>query len=206
MSYGTALELRARIDKTGAADDATLTAIIAAAERNINRACNRADGFEADVVASARTYSGNGKPYLYVDECVEVTLVEVKDSASDTDYDAWAGTDWIACSGDPRSPNFNRVPYDMLMVDPTGDESVFTKGVPTVRVTARWGYSVVAPADIKEACLMQAARWFKRYQSAMADVLADGELGRLLYRQALDPDIRRILVDGRYVRPVVGRR
>ena len=53
---------------------------------------------------------------------------------------------------------------------------------------------------------MQAARWFKRFQSSMADVLASDELGTLLYRQSLDPDVKRLLVDGRYVKPVIGRR
>jgi len=78
--------------------------------------------------------------------------------------------------------------------------------VPTVQITARWGFATEVPIDIKEAAIMQAARWYKRLQSAMADVLASGELGQLLYRKSLDPDIRRLLVDGRYVKPVVGRR
>ncbi|KPJ77286.1 MAG: hypothetical protein AMJ81_00045 [Phycisphaerae bacterium SM23_33] len=223
MAYATAVELRARIDKTSAADDATLTALIAAAERNINRACNRPDGFEADATASARIYAGTGRPYLYIDECVSVTLVEVKDSAADDDYEAWAAADWIACSGDPQAPDFNSTPYDMVMVDPTGDYSVFTsgkytskggfrpltdvsRGAPTCRITARWGFAASVPYDIKEAALMQSSRWYKRFQSAMSDVLASSELGTLLYRQSLDPDIRRLLIDGRYVKPTVGRR
>jgi len=127
MAYGTVIELRARIDKTSVVDDTVLTAIIAAAQRNIDRACNRPDGFEASV-ASARRYAGLGKPYLLIDECVAITLVEVKESATDTAYTSWLPTDWIACRGDPRSPDFNTLPYDMIMVDPTGDEAIFTSG------------------------------------------------------------------------------
>ena len=220
MAYGTAIELRARIDKTSTVDDTVLTAIIAAAERNINRTCNRPDGFEAGEEAEARIFTGQGKPYLLIDECVDINLVAVKDSPTDTTYTSWLTGYWIACRGDPRSPDFNNLPYDMIMVDPTGNESHFTSGfyemrvhsqgvrwgVPTVQVTAFWGYSFIVPTDIKEACLMQAARWFKRFQSSMADVLASDELGTLLYRQSLDPDIKRLLVDGRYVKPVIGRR
>lgn len=219
MAYGTAIELRARIDKTSTVDDTVLTAIIAAAERNINRACNRPDGFEA-TDSAARIFTGQGKPYLLIDETPDISLVAVKDSSTDTAYTSWLPGDWIACRGDPRSPDFNSLPYDLLMVDPTGDESHFTSGfygmrvhsqgvrwgVPTVQVTANWGYSFVAPADIREACLMQAARWFKRFQSSMADVLASDELGALLYRQSLDPDIKRLLNDGRYIKPTIGRR
>jgi hypothetical protein len=115
------------------------------------------------------------------------------------------------------------------MIEPGGDYNVFTSGrygsrayyfrpyreslapfrqsgrmTPTVQVTARWGYSDTPPTDIVEACLMQASRWYKRLQSSMADVLASGELGTLLYRQSLDPDIRRILVDGRHFKPALG--
>jgi hypothetical protein len=221
--YGTPTELRSHMNKTLTADDDVLEAILEAASRNIDRACNRPDGFIADTVASARRYAGTGKPYIYIDECISVTTVEVKDSATDDDYDTWTTADWIAASGDPQAPDYNSLPYDMLVVDPTGDESVFTsgkyttrggfrpltdvhRGVPTVRITARWGYSETAPVDVKLACLMQSARWYKRFQSAMSDTLASGELGMLLYRQSLDPDIQRLLVDGRYIKPTTGRR
>jgi hypothetical protein len=50
---------------------------------------------------------------------------------------------------------------------------------------------------------MQSARWYKRLQGAMSDALASGELGMLLYQKSLDPDIRRILVDGRYINSVI---
>ncbi|UCC74285.1 MAG: hypothetical protein JSV86_06940, partial [Gemmatimonadota bacterium] len=131
--------------------------------------------------------------------------------------------DWIAFTGDPESPDFNSLPYTGIMIDPDGTYSYFTsgsytgrggfrptstvtRGTPTVRVKAKWGYASSVPYDVKEAALMQSARWFKRLQSSMADTLASGELGTLLYRQALDPDIRRLLIDGRYVRPPMGRR
>ena len=128
----------------------------------------------------------------------------VKESYNDTAYTTWTGDDWIAFSGSFAYPTFATLPYTAVMTDPNGSYYVFTKGVqgPTVQVTARWGYSATPPADIVEACIMQSARWYKRLQSAMSDTLASGELGMLLYRQALDPDIRRILVDGRYINAV----
>lgn len=223
MAYATAQDLRGQINKLSTASDVDLTAILSAAERTINLFCNRPDGFVALTTATARIYAGSGGTYQSIDECVEISLVAVKNSPTDSTYTSWAAGDWIPFRGDPKDPNFNGLPYTMLMIDPTGDQAVFTggkynnlrgfrpdaisqRGVPTVQVTAKWGYSVAVPADIKEACIMQAARWYKRLEGAMSDALASAELGQLLYRQSLDPDIKMILVNGRYTKPVVGRR
>lgn len=238
MAYATFMELRQRINKTSAADDATLTAILNAATRNIDTAVGQYrpghEFFVADTVASARVYAGTGLSFQWIDPCISISLVAVKDSYTDTAYTSWAAADWIAASGSYQHPNFNDLPYSMLLVSPAGNYSVFTSGrvggaqhwdpifalseasyaprggigaaVPTVQITARWGYAATVPADIREACLMQAARWWKRFESAFSDTLASGEMGQLLYRQSLDPDIRRILVDGRYTKPAIGRR
>jgi hypothetical protein len=233
MAYATVAELKNRIDLDAVADDVTLAALIDACERTINRFCNRPDGFEADAAASARYYVGNGQPYLLVDECVEISEVAVKDSVSDTSYTAWdspttnmAGDgDWYAGSGDPLVPDFNNLPYDVIFTDINGDYSYFTdgktvglwgfqarrpdtmrKGTPTVKVTAKWGYSVDVPDDIREATCMQTARWYKRFQGSMSDALASGELGQLMFLQKLDPDVSTILRSGRYIKPTMGGR
>jgi len=220
-AYGTVAELRTRIDRDSVVKDSTLNTIIEAASRNINRATNHPDGFVAISTAIARVYTGSGKQYQFIDECVAITTVAVKNSTTESAYTAWTTDDWIAFTGDHRWPDFNDLPYTALMVDPSGDESHFTSGKyttrggfqpvvdttvgsPTVQVTARWGFATIVPYDIKEAALMQSARWFKRYESAMSDVLASNQLGTLLYRQSLDPDIKRLLNDGRYMNPTVG--
>lgn len=220
--YATAAELRAQIDKTTVTDDATLLNILTAVSDNIDKFCNRPDGFQAIAVASARTYSGHGEPWIWIDECISVSLVEVKDGPADTTYVTWASTDWNAFSGRPKSPNYNRTPYQGLMVSANGDYTVFTSGeylgrkgfipiepelkysVPTVRVTARWGYAATTPASIKEACIIQAARIYKRGQSAFADTIASADFGQLMYTRTLDPDVKQFLVNGRFVRPAVG--
>lgn len=224
--YGTVAELNNRINKTTTSTipDADLLLLITAASRAVDNICNRPDGFDAPAGATARIYTALGRRYCFIDECVAITLVEVKDSISDDTYTAWAATDWEAFSGDPDQPDWNSLPYDALMVDINGDYALFTSGntaldrftgrrrrgynqaVPTVRVTARWGYSDAVPDVIREAALMQATRWYKRYQGAMSDTVAGPDFGTLLYRQVLDPDIRNILVGGRFVKPAVGRR
>lgn len=224
MAYATNTELKTRLNKTGAGQDALLTALIDAASIAVNNYCNRPDGFEAVAVATARTYMGSGKPYQWIDECIAITAVAVKNSLSDTTYTAWAAADYIKASGDPKNPNFNRLPYTMLITDPNGDYSIFTgggysnlqgfppdidakdvaRGVQTVQVTARWGYSATAPTPIREATLIQAVRLYKRFESGMSDTLASSDLGQLMYTQPLDPDAIFLLKLGRYIRPPVG--
>lgn len=230
-AYATVKELRAfaGIDSTG--DDVELAQLLDGAARSINRWCNRSDGFFAVQTATARYYPGSGRTYQLIDECVAITTVAVKDSATDTDYTDWdtpttmyAGDgDWLPFAGDPQSPLFDRVPYTAIMTDLNGDYSTFTSGlcttrrgfrptstvkraVPTVKVTARWGYADAVLDDIRVANLIEATRWYKRLQSGASDTLASSELGQLMYTKKLDPDAEAILIGGRYVRPAIGRR
>lgn len=209
--YCTTAQLKARINKTGAGDDAIIAELITAASRNIDRYCNRPGGFGPPAIASARLYVGSGEDWLRVDAMSAApTKVEVKDAPTDSTYATWLVTDWLAASGDPLVPNYNDLPYTLLLTHPTGNYAVFTdgrlggRGVVTVRVTAAWAFSATTPADIREACAMQVARWYKRYESAFADTVASPDMGQLLYRASLDPDIQHILSDGRYIKPAVG--
>jgi hypothetical protein len=231
--YATTAEIRDRIDKTGTADDAILDALLSAASRAIDGYCNRPDGFVALTTATARFYPGSGKSYQWIDECVEVTAVAVKDSASDEEnqYDAWTvgtvgtttGADVFLASGDPEYPEFTRLPYTLLIIGANGDFSVFpsgefrtrggfrpasdsVRGVPSVKVTAKWGYSATIPANVREATILQAARWYKRGQSAWADTVANTDLGVLMYRKVIDPDLQAMLMEARLVRPALSWR
>ena len=225
--YASVAELRARIERTRVTDDMQLLGLLTGASRSIDNACNRKkDGFVA-AVSSTRTFPGSGQAIQPIDECASVSAVAVMDSISDTTYTAWAATDWMLFGGSARAPEFNVGPFDKLMVAWNGDYSSFTGGgaggygnsgfnlssntlglynprtayaIPTVQVTALWGYALICPPEIREATCMQAARWYKRMQGAMTDTLADAETGTLIYDKPLDPDIRRILVDGRYIR------
>lgn len=226
-NYCTAAEVKAIINKQGTEYDTILTnTFIPAVSEAIDNFTNRPDGFLADSVASARTYTGDGSTIQWIDETVEVTLVEVKDAPSDDDYVSWAAADWIAGSVDPAKPDFNRTPYKFILVSATGDFSVFTdgafftgrrgfkptsthngRGVPTVRITAKWGESVSIPAPVNMAAIAQSARWLKRGLSAWQDETATTAFGDLQFKtRKLDPDIQFMLINGRLVRPAIGRR
>ena len=225
--YGTAAELRSQIDLDSASDDALLLVLLGAASRAIDNFCNRAeDGFTAPAAGTARIYPGSGRGVQWIDECVAISAVAAKTSPTAATYTAWVAGDWIAATGDPKRPDFNRTPYRFLVLDPGGDQAWFPSGrwsytpgfrpteseiqdqlpyaVPTVQVTARWGYAATTPDPIKQATITMAARMYKRGGSGWADTLANADMGQLLYRAALDPDVKMLLQMGRYVRPAIG--
>ena len=232
-SYASVDDLRAAIGVSNRKEDPFLSNMLDGATKSINRFCQRPDGFVADSDASVRYYVGNGLPWIRIDECTSITAVAVKSAASDTTYTSWsvpttnlAGDgDYYAFAGDPRRPDLNPIalvrPYAWLMVDPNSAYSVFLSGVyalrqgfrptrtvrqstPTIQVTATWGYATAVPDSIQLACTMQAARWYKRLQGTMADSLANPEFGRVTYLQSLDPDIKHLLVDGRFIARQIG--
>lgn len=230
MAYATTAQLKSAMNKTTAGDDAVLSRLLDAAtvwiDRTINQHNPGFDFFDAPVGATARVYGGSGQAWQRIDPCIDITLVAVKASRTDATFTAWTVADWIAYNGGHQHPNFNDLPFTAIMTEPGGDFATFLSGrfgsvsqdfnmsrtryplrgrnTPTVQVTARWGYSDTSPADITDACIKQAARWYKREQSAMADALASGELGQLIFRLEMDPDIAAILVGGRHFKPAIG--
>jgi hypothetical protein len=217
--YTDIASLKAAMNKVTATDDAVLTATVAAVSRAIDAFCNRPDGFvaEAHGYETLRYFPGSGKRYQWIDECVDVATVAVKDSPGDdeSEYVAWVvgtvGTtddaDVFFASGDPDYPDFTGTPFQFLLCGANGDYSIFNKSVyPSVKVAARWGYASVVPSQVKQACIMQSARWYKLVQGAMARATAGVEMGALLYPGQIDPDVQFVLQAGRFVKPATGRR
>jgi len=230
-SYATVSEFKDEVQITSHTTSDWIEALLDAAEQAINNICKRPDGFVADAVANARYYSGTGLPWQEIDECTSVSAVAVKDSPSDDEdsYTSWTvgtvGTttdaDVFPARGSGRNPQYGKTPYNLLVIGLNGAYSYFPSGrittrrgfkpeytggvnLPTIKVTAKWGYATTVPYTIKQACIMQAARWYQRLKSSMADTTAGPEYGALLYRKVIDPDIELILVQGGYVKPTIG--
>lgn len=226
MAYAVVDELKSEIGKASVLDDEKLQRLLDSSSNMIDKFCNRPDGFLDDDLASARTYVGTGGTAQWIDECTAVTLVEVKDSPSDTTFVSWAADDFFLATGDPEFPNLNRLPRTLVIVSAIGDFQIFTsgtytglrgfrrvpmaRGVPTVQITANWGYSTSIPDVIKQATLAQSSRWYQRGKSGWARATAQPEFGQLRFtgnvQSVLDEDIRAMLVASRMVMPAVGRR
>lgn len=184
--------------------DTQFDQIIAAVSELIDRATNHPDGFIASESA-VRDFAGSGGFYLWIGEAVEITAVETRNGSTYTEWDA---ADWNGFSGDPFNPNWNGAPYHGVIAS-GGAYSAFPSGAynkhvpPTknVRITARWGYSVTPPGVVREATIIQTGRLYKRAKGAFGDAIANADLGQILYRAKLDPDMISLIERGRLIRP-----
>lgn len=196
--YASVAEFKASSGLQSTADDTHIQLCLDAAAAALEGYCNRAP-LVADAVATAREYAVlTMTGWHQIDECVAVTLVEIRSSASESWFTL---SEYTVAGGGPFFPRFGRPPYSWLYRD-FGWPSV--EGLPTLRVTARWGYSEAVPHQVKLAVIGQATRWFKRGQSSWADTLASDAVGQLFFRRDLDPDIAMMLRNARLVRPTLG--
>ena len=92
--------------------------------------------FIADTDASEKVYDGDGSDFIIIDDCVDITKVEVDD----------VEVEFL------QSPA-NALPVTMIKLE----DSVFTKGDQNITVTAKWGYSVEVPSNIGFTCTVLVA-------------------------------------------------
>lgn len=107
---------------------------IEAMENHIDKETGR--NFVADEEASERLYDGDGDREIFIDDCVEIEKVELDDE--EIDYFAYPA---------------NETPKISI----AREYGKFTRGRQNIAVTAKWGYSVAVPADIKFACTVLVA-------------------------------------------------
>lgn len=115
---------------------------IAAVERIIDNITGR--NFKADSSASARVFDGDGTSELIVDECVEVTVVEVGNDGVGSSFST------IPSTGSDRYFTYpaNHTSKQMAINKIALSARVFPCGMQNNRITAKWGYSATPPDDI----------------------------------------------------------
>ncbi|HBI50268.1 MAG TPA: hypothetical protein DDY21_00240 [Candidatus Moranbacteria bacterium] len=105
--------------------------------------------FKADASASKRYYDGNDLNEFYVDECVEVSGLVIKNSMGDTLFTLTKDTHYLTYP-------YNELPIRKLIAksyNVLGFIS-FLKGQKNIELTAKWGYSVDVPDGIKFATMI----------------------------------------------------
>jgi len=115
-------------------------------ERYIDQQTGR--NFVADTVASARYYDGDNSSSLLIQDAVEVTELNIGGTIMSKD------TDPVLADGDYVTYPFNDLPITKIQLR----GSIFPAApMQCVKVTAKWGYSALVPADIKQAATVLVA-------------------------------------------------
>lgn len=188
--YCTAAELKSQMRVTDTDDDTAVGIAITAASRAIDHSCGRQFGLNGSAVARYYRYEGDcveGRLAVKIDDLMTSTgLIVALDVAQAGTY---AQTLTLSTDFDlyPWNAAGDNVPWTHLVLRPTA--AAWPVGFAReLRVTANYGWSAV-PTIVKQACLIQAARFFVRRDSQYG-VAGSPEAGnelRLLDR--LDPAV-----------------
>lgn len=179
--YATTDELKTRLDVLGTDDDAMLEDIIEAASRQIDGWCGRS--FYADAAAT-RYYTADSIDVLVLhDDLVSITTLKTDEDADRVYETTWAATDYDL---EPLTGP----PYTRIHLAPMG-----RYGFPThrraIEIVGTFGYSDV-PHAIREACLLQAGRLYKR-KDAPFGIAGSQDAGQLQTIGGMDPDVKQMV-------------
>jgi len=190
-TYASVSSLKARVGITDAVDDTVLGAVLEAVSRGIDNYCGRI--FYLTAAATVRTYTPLHSDTVLIDDCVALTAV-VTDADGDRTYeDTWTATDYDLL---PENASTDGKPYTEIAVTPDGDYS-FPVGIRKgLKLTGTWGWPAV-PDPVNEACLIQAARVFKRKDTPFG-ISGSPEMGQMRIGR-LDPDVLWLLEPYRFV-------
>lgn len=194
--YCTAAELKTHLRIGDTVDDTELGICITAASRAIDKACNRQFGS----ASQTRVYTGHceyvdGRIAVPVDDVMTTSGLGVKlDQGQDgtyeqtltyqTDFDLWP---WNAAS--------DGIPWTHVVWRPTA--AVYPAGFATeLQVTATFGWTAV-PTIVKNACLLQASRFFVRRDSPYGVTGSPDAGSELRLLERLDPDVAMMLASVR---------
>lgn len=204
--YCTVAELKTHLRITDTDDDTPLAISVTAASRAVDHACNRQFGQDSSAVARYYTYDGGcldtGADYrqiLEIDDLMTTASLVVKVDTDDDGTFEETLTEVTDFRLYPWNAAANGRPWTHIVL-PANDS--FPLEARAVEVTAKWGWTAV-PAIVKNATLIQAARFFQRRNSPYG-VAGSPDLGnelRLLAR--LDPDVAIML--STVIRPWVVR-
>jgi len=161
MAYTTVGDLRARLGIGDGADDAHLTAALAAAERSVDEACGMR--FSADGAATARAFRVVDRWLLDLGPHTIATTTDLVVKVDDNDDGSFgttlaAGRFQLEPIGGYTSSGLAGGYTALRAVLEGFPTSRWSR--PTVEITARWGWPEV-PAPIIDATLLLAAEIWK---------------------------------------------
>lgn len=189
------------------------TRLVKAASRLIDRATKRQPGayyVNSDVI---NYYSGGGGsavvyPYgkpamdngsrvqgvtLRIDELATTpTEIAISQNGSITTYTALASTDYFL--GPDNAVNFSK-PFTTVTLDTlNGNYAVWPSYRKSIKITGKFGYSILVPDLIKQTTITQVGRWFNRSKQGYqgSHTITEGDT-TISYVDKLDTDLQQQL-------------
>jgi len=192
--YCTAAEVKAAMPdgNWGATYDALIALLVTRASRALDRYTKREPGAYYADADTTRYFTAGGDIDLSIGEMAAApTTISIAEVGDLTDLTALAATDYFM---EPYNALAEGLPFNFIRLDSlNGDYYYWPKFQKSVVIVGKFGYSATVPDDVKQAAIIQCARWFKRGQQGFQDTGAVIELGQLRYIRMIDPDVQAIV-------------
>jgi len=197
--YCSTSDIKAEMPDSGLASstdttyDTAIGNMITSASRLIDKEVGREANWFSSTDSQTRYYDGSGEVTQEIDECHTLASLSVSESGSIvvSEYTLWVlDTDYYVS---PYNYVDLGVPINRLIADWNGTKYKFPRYRKCVQVVGQFGYSATPPEDIKQACKIQAMRWFGRAKQMYQDASANAMTGQLTYVKELDPDVKELL-------------
>lgn len=187
MAYATADELQAWIGIDDPNEDTLFdTTLLDAATRTIDRMCGRHFTTETAVT---KYYYPVEAGRLDVVDLVSVTSIAIDISQNSTFTRALLTTDYELRPFMDETGKAS-VRFQEVRIRPLA-QTGFSPGYLT-RIVGTFGWSAV-PSEVKQACLILAARYWKRHETPVGILNVGGDIGQSQRITSKDPDVNNLL-------------
>lgn len=182
--YATLTEVKRSLGITDTVDDALLELVIEAASRQIDQHCERIF-YQA---SGTRIYAPRDNFNVEIDDLLTLTTLKTSTNIDGVFDQTWKTTDYQL---EPLNGIAGGIVQPYTHIRAVGDYWFPTSmEEATVQVVGTFGWASV-PTAIRQACVLQSARYFKRSDSPMG-VAGFDALG-VIRLARIDPDIATLL-------------
>ena len=190
--YCTLADVKAALRITDAVDDSLLEMAVESASRLIDGYAYR---YFYNAGTATRDFVAEDSYLTIIDDLISISELKTTDEIG-SDYVTWSADDYQLRPVNGKIDGLS-VPYTSIL---STDDLLFNiKGQQAlVRVTGVWGWAAV-PIAIKQACVIQASRIYKRLDSPLG-IAGFGDLGAIRVGRALDPDVEQLVMPYRIMR------
>ena len=191
-AYATTAEIKAAMRITDTTDDALIGACGTAATALIDGYCGRTFSSSGTVT---RYYAASDDYVLQVDDLAGTAITLQTSSSLNGTYDlTWTASDYQL---EPVNGVVDGMSWPYTRIRAVGNYTFpcYASYI-GVKITGVFGFPSV-PAVVTQACILQAERLFKRFDSPLG-VAGFGDMGAMRVSSKLDPDVAMLLAP--YVR------